>query len=63
MWFFYTREGTLEGPFEGELEANLQLDKYIRVMTSGLLPEQGLDVPTASDTQSPVAAPPRGWSP
>lgn len=43
MWFFYTREGTLEGPFDGQMEAVLQLDKYIKVMNSGLLPEQELD--------------------
>jgi hypothetical protein len=40
MWFFYTREGTIEGPFDGQLEATIQLDKYIKVTNSGLLSEQ-----------------------
>lgn len=38
-WFYYTREGTLEGPFDGKIEAEIQLHKYIKVMNSGLLPE------------------------
>jgi hypothetical protein len=40
MWFFYTREGTLEGPFDGHLQATIQLDNYIKVVNSGLLSEQ-----------------------
>jgi len=39
-WFFYTREKTLEGPFEGEIEAYNQLRHYIKAVTSGLLPEE-----------------------
>jgi len=40
QWYFYTREGTLEGPFEDRQDAELQVEAYIRVMNSGLLPEQ-----------------------
>lgn len=36
-WFFYTREGTTEGPFDDECEAQLQLEQYIKVMDSGLI--------------------------
>jgi len=46
-WYFYTREGTLEGPFDGEIEAYNQLQQYIKAVTSGLLPEQELNVEAA----------------
>ncbi|NCF18148.1 MAG: hypothetical protein GWP63_07895 [Haliea sp.] len=46
FWFFYTREGTVHGPFDSRLKAISQLDQYIKVVTSGLLPEQELDVDT-----------------
>ena len=36
VWFFCTREGTLEGPFEGRLEANCQVKSYIEMMVSRL---------------------------
>jgi hypothetical protein len=38
-WFFYTREGTLEGPCHDMIEVQSRLDKYISVMNSGWLPE------------------------
>lgn len=41
QWYFYTREGTLQGPFEDRQDAELQVEAYIRVMNSGLLPEPG----------------------
>ena len=41
-WFFYTREGTMEGPFESEVQALIQLDQYIRVVESGLLPQDAV---------------------
>ena len=34
-WFFFTREGTIEGPFEDQLEAGWQVEMYIKVMGSG----------------------------
>ena len=40
-WFFYTREGSLEGPYQDMLEASLRLEKYLSVLDSGLLPEEG----------------------
>ncbi len=39
QWYFYTREGTMHGPFEDRQDAELQVDIYIRVMNSGLLDE------------------------
>jgi hypothetical protein len=39
-WFFKTREGDTVGPFEEELEASTQLEVYIRLVNSGLLPLQ-----------------------
>lgn len=38
-WFFFTREGTMEGPFEDMIEATIRLEKYISVMNSGILPD------------------------
>jgi len=35
-WFFKTREGHLAGPFRDELEASIQLEVYIRMVTTGL---------------------------
>ena len=43
-WFFFTREGTTEGPFDSELEASQQLEQYLRVIDSGLLPEGEADL-------------------
>ena len=37
-WFFLTREGSVEGPFESEKDALEQLEVYIRLMGSGMLP-------------------------
>ena len=36
-WFFYTREGTIEGPSASLTDAKIRLDNYIKVMESGLL--------------------------
>ncbi len=37
LWFFHTREKTLEGPFASLFDAKMQLDRYIKVQNSGLL--------------------------
>lgn len=37
-WFFKTREGDTVGPFQEELEASTQLEVYIRLVSSGLVP-------------------------
>jgi len=37
-WYFRTREGTAAGPFRDEFEAYTQLEIYIRMAESGLLP-------------------------
>ena len=36
-WYFLTREGSVEGPFECQADANDHLAVYIRVAQSGLL--------------------------
>jgi hypothetical protein len=36
-WFFATREGTLEGPFECERDALDQLEVYVRLAVNGML--------------------------
>ena len=38
LFFFYTREGTMEGPFKDTTEAGIQLENYIKAR----LPEQGV---------------------
>lgn len=35
-WFFLTREGSIEGPFDCQDEAVEQLEVYIRLMNSGM---------------------------
>ena len=35
-WYFHTREGTVEGPFDCQLKAKNQLDTYIKLQQSGL---------------------------
>lgn len=36
-WFFFTREGTIEGPFEDEFKASEGLQVYLQVLTMNLL--------------------------
>jgi len=38
-WFFNTREGTIEGPFEELTEAENRLKAYIKIMNSGFMPK------------------------
>jgi Domain of unknown function (DUF6316) len=37
-WFYLTREGTAQGPFETSAEADASLEYYIQVMSSGFMP-------------------------
>ena len=37
-WFFMTREGAIQGPFETGAEADTNLEYYIQVMNSGFMP-------------------------
>lgn len=37
-WYFSTREGTMEGPFELKLDAESRLASYIKIMASGFMP-------------------------
>jgi len=39
QWYFYTREGTMEGPFGTKAAAKNQLEAYVRLLQSGLLPK------------------------
>lgn len=36
-WYFFTREGTVEGPFDYRRAAENRLEDYIKVMSSGVL--------------------------
>ena len=38
-WFFYTREGTMEGPFSELQDAENRLREYIKIMNSGFMPD------------------------
>ncbi len=50
-WYFYTREGTMEGPFAFKQEAEERLENYKKIMASGFIPPdsnlsiQPLDLP------------------
>jgi len=37
-WFFYTREGTMEGPFSDMERAEERLHEYVKIMQSGFMP-------------------------
>lgn len=37
LWYFHTREETIEGPFPSMFDAQNQLERYIKVLRSGLL--------------------------
>ena len=37
-WYFATREGTMEGPFELKSDAEERLTTYVRIMASGFMP-------------------------
>ncbi len=37
-WHFYTREGTVEGPFGSRHKAEERLEVYINLMQSGMSP-------------------------
>ncbi|MEM9255454.1 MAG: DUF6316 family protein [Pseudomonadota bacterium] len=50
QWYFFTREGTIEGPFSDRLQARSRLDAYIAVVTSGLLPSHNDYVVQSSGT-------------
>ena len=39
-WYFLTREGAMQGPFECEADALEQLDVYIRLAVNDLLLEE-----------------------
>ena len=36
-WFFLTREGTVEGPFDTKSEARERLEVYTRIMSTQLI--------------------------
>jgi len=38
-WFFNTREGTMEGPYEELAVAESRLKEYIKIMNSGFMPK------------------------
>ena len=40
-WYFYTREGTVEGPFASKVKALDRLDVYINLAKAGLSPDAG----------------------
>ena len=37
-WYFFTREGTIEGSFASRADAQERLQEYIKVMSSGFIP-------------------------
>ncbi|MCG3169798.1 MAG: hypothetical protein CALGDGBN_01321 [Pseudomonadales bacterium] len=38
LWYFHTREGTVEGPFADRFSAENVLDSYVKVMRSNFAP-------------------------
>ena len=44
VWYYLTREGTIEGPFERKMDAENRLEDYIKIMISGLLADSELSL-------------------
>jgi hypothetical protein len=42
LWYFYTREGTVEGPYGAKRQAERMLESYIQTMTSRFAPPPDL---------------------
>ena len=40
QWYFLTREGTMEGPFERRSESENRLKQYVSIMRSGFMPSE-----------------------
>ena len=38
-WYFYTREGSMEGPFETLMDAQERLHVYLEILNLKLLPD------------------------
>jgi len=38
-WYFFTREGSMEGPFDHRPAAEDRLADYVKIMTSGMMSE------------------------
>ena len=36
-WYFHTREGSMEGPFDDRFKARERMDAYVKAMNSGML--------------------------
>ena len=55
LWYFDTRERTIEGPYMDEVEAKLALDTYVKLMSSRFVPsvELGLIEKDASEVPAP----------
>ena len=41
-WYFYTREGTVEGPYDDKKSAERFLESYVQVMGSKFVPSMEL---------------------
>ena len=51
-WYFYTREGSMEGPFLLLEQAEQRLAEYIKVMRSGFMPpDSSLDLDPLPDPE------------
>lgn len=39
-WYFDTREGSVQGPFENKSEAQYSLEKYVKMVEAAVLPNE-----------------------
>lgn len=56
-WYFQTREGTVEGPYEDRMMAARMLDSYMMVMNSSFSPGGGLSIQEDSAYSVPSGPP------
>lgn len=61
LWYFATREGTIEGPYIDEVQAKLALDMYVKLMSSRFVPSTELSLVEKDAHEAPSnASPGRG---
>jgi len=54
VWYFATREKTVEGPYPTAAEADAHLDDYLMMVCSGLVPPGCLDLAERQDIPYPI---------
>lgn len=57
LWYFHTREGSIEGPFTDRFAAQSGLEDYTKIMGSSFAPSSSFTLQEKEDEQPRVAEP------